>query len=245
MHIILLDWTRMGRSYCLSGAVVEEDLGRVIRPLLRRGAEEPVRNVGWSAFLLDGHLRWEMFELIDPCPATLQPPHTEDVWVKALKPLKRFATMAQRRQILATTCIPPGQPLFGADLCFTRATAYLPPDQGTRSLATVVVTGADIRFSAAARSGAPEPELRVELPSAGLAGKQLPVKDHHLLRRAEASGQTLADQVQAMQQAVLQMGPRVAVRLGLTRPFQATAGRGPGFCWLMADGFFSHAEPLS
>jgi hypothetical protein len=102
-----------------------------------------------------------------------------------------------------------------------------------------------VRFSAAARFGAPEPELRVELCAAGLAGKQLPVKDHHLLSRVEATGQTLTDQVQLLQQAVLQMGPRVAVRLGLTRPFQATAERGPGFCWLMADGFFSHAEPLS
>ena len=43
------------------------------------------------------------------------------------------------------------------------------------------------------------------------------------------------------------MGDTVAVRLGITRPFtpQEGAGRTPGLCWLMADGFFSLTDPQS
>jgi hypothetical protein len=141
MRIVLLDWTRMGRAYCVAGAVVEEDLGRVIRPLPRRTIDIPVRNVGWSAFHLNGRLRWEVFEVVGHDAAALQPPHAEDVWARDLRPLNKLATMAERRQILAASCPPAGQPLFGAALSFTRATAYLPPDQGTRSLATVPCVG--------------------------------------------------------------------------------------------------------
>ena len=36
---------------------------------------------------------------------------------------------------------------------------------------------------------------------------------------------------------------QVPGRLGLSRPFQATPGRGEGVCWLMADGFFSLTDP--
>jgi hypothetical protein len=38
------------------------------------------------------------------------------------------------------------------------------------------------------------------------------------------------------------MGPRVVVRLGLSRSF-SHAGGNSGRCWLMADGFFSAVDP--
>ena len=53
MDMILLDWTRMGKTYCLAGAVVQDGRYRVIRPLLARYHDAPVRNVGWSAYQLD------------------------------------------------------------------------------------------------------------------------------------------------------------------------------------------------
>ena len=49
-------------------------------------------------------------------------------------------------------------------------------------------------------------------------------------------------QIATLNTAVMQMGERVAVRLGLSRPFQSDA-RQPAMCWLMADGFFSLHDP--
>src|SRR5262245_57022886 len=66
MEMILLDWTRMGKWYCLAGVVEQGGTFRVVRPLLAKFRAAPVRNVGWSAYLLDGHARWEIFELIAP-----------------------------------------------------------------------------------------------------------------------------------------------------------------------------------
>jgi hypothetical protein len=70
MEMILLDWTRMGRTYCLVGVVAEAGKYRVVRPLPSRQRNSPQRNVGWSPFLLEGHRRWEIFELIKPEPPT-------------------------------------------------------------------------------------------------------------------------------------------------------------------------------
>jgi hypothetical protein len=114
---------------------------------------------------------------------------------------------------------------------------------GQRSLATVVVPARNVHFTACQRMGATEPDLRVQLPLPGLEGRQLPVKDHHLLLRGEATAASLDGQARGLQFCVQQMGEQVAVRLGLSRPFQATPGRGPGFCWLLADGFFSLTDP--
>jgi hypothetical protein len=75
MDMILLDWTRMGKSYCLAGVIRQNGAFRVVRPLLTQHRDAPVRNVGWSPFLMDGHSRWEVFELIHPTPADSQPPH--------------------------------------------------------------------------------------------------------------------------------------------------------------------------
>src|SRR5688572_20495654 len=127
MDLILLDWTRMGKSYCLAGVVAEKDRYRVARPLLAKPHDASVRKAGWSAYLLDGHQRWEVFELIDPEPAVPEPPHLEDLWVRALRP-RRYAIPAEhRRAVLQATVARPGEPIFGECLTLTSASAYLPP----------------------------------------------------------------------------------------------------------------------
>jgi hypothetical protein len=78
-----------------------------------------------------------------------------------------------------------------------------------------------------------------------LEERWLPVKDHHLLLRAERAAPALTARVRALDQAVRAMGEQIAVRLGLSRAFQARPHEGPGLCWLMADGFFSLADPQS
>src|SRR5262245_36786472 len=103
MEFVLLDWTRMGRVYCLAGAVTQAGQVRIVRPLPARGRDNPVNNQGWSPFLMDGHCRWEVFELIQPTPACALAPHLEDVWVQSLKPCGRLATREQRRDVLLAT----------------------------------------------------------------------------------------------------------------------------------------------
>src|SRR5689334_21639566 len=100
MAMILLDWTRMGKAYCLAGVVVEGQFVRTVRPLLTKYRDAPVRNVGWSPFLIDGHQRWEVFELVGPEPAEPQPPHVEDVWVRTLRPRR----CSPRRGSAARSC---------------------------------------------------------------------------------------------------------------------------------------------
>ena len=99
MDMVLLDWTRMGRSYCLAGVVQHNGQLRVVRPLPIAGRKAPVRNVGWSPFLMDGHSRWECFELVRAEPADSSPPHLEDVWVRELRPRRVLAEPALRRAI--------------------------------------------------------------------------------------------------------------------------------------------------
>src|ERR1700737_176321 len=137
--MILLDWTRMGRSYCLAGAMAQQGGYRIVRPLLAKNKNAPVRNVGWSAWQLDGHVRWEIFELLGPESAELQPPHAEDLWIRALRSRKRLAAPQVRRAILEATLARPNETIFGAPLTPTRFSAYLQPGLGARSLATVVV----------------------------------------------------------------------------------------------------------
>src|SRR6266404_35831 len=104
--MILLDWTRMARTYCLAGAVYQDRQWRIVRPLLTKFREGTVRNVGWSAYLMDGHTRWEMMELIGPLPAAPEPPHLEDLWVRAMRSRRSSASPEQRRAILAATAVP-------------------------------------------------------------------------------------------------------------------------------------------
>jgi hypothetical protein len=241
--MVLLDWTRMGKSYCLAGVVRQNGQLRVVRPLPVRDRDAPVRNVGWSPFLMDGHSRWEVFELVEAKPAEPIAPHLEDVWVRTMRPHRTLASPAERRAILQATLALPGAPWFGEPLVTTRCAAYLAPGTGTRSLAAVVVPLRAIRFTASWRDGAPEPDYRVSLAVPDLEGRSLPVKDHFLLRCAEDASPNVEGRVRELTRAVTQMGEQVAVRLGLSRSFQATPARAESVCWLMADGFFSLNDP--
>jgi hypothetical protein len=245
MDMVLLDWTRMGKHYCLAGAIIGSEPVRIVRPLLVKHRDAPVRNVGWSAFLLDGHARWEIFELISAEDAPPEPPHLEDLWVRAMRPRRRSATPAQRRAILQATAVPTGQPLFGESLTLAKSSAHLMPGTGNRSLATLQVPANGIRFSASWREGAPEPDVRAALGISPLGNRLLPVKDHHLRMRAEQSASNLTALVRALDAAVGGMGQSIAVRLGLSRAFQNNPGHGLEACWLMIDGFFSWDDPQS
>jgi hypothetical protein len=242
VELILLDWTRMGRVYCLAGVIVQDGRYRVVRPLPARRRDAVVRNVGWSPFLFDGQRRWEAFELVRPEPAPPAPPHLEDVWVRDLRPTRRLADPAERRAILQATLGPADLPLFGAPLTLTRAGAYLPPGGGARSLASVTLPAAAAEFTVVRRDGATEADCRVRLPLPGLGPRTLPLKDHFLICRAEAAVDPVA-QARALGDAVRGMGEQVLVRLGLSRPFVSEPGQGEGVCWLMADGFFSLTDP--
>jgi hypothetical protein len=241
--MILLDWTRMAKSYCLAGAVIEDGEIRIVRPLFAKHGEACERKAGWSPFLLDGHHRWEIFELIGAAPAAPEPPHLEDLWVRSLKPRRQSAPPGLRRRILHATLPPPEESLFGAPLNITRTAAYLPPHTGQRSLTTVSVPSGQIRFGACWRDGIPEPDVRVSLPLPEVGLRTLPVKDHHLLRQIEQGSANLDLRLQGLQKLVRQMGDQLMVRLGLSRPFQAQGPAGPAECWLMADGFFSLHDP--
>jgi hypothetical protein len=178
--MVLLDWTRMGKMYCLAGVVQHNGQLRVVRPLPIAHRSAPVRNVGWSPYLMDGHSRWEIFELIEPKPAEPSPPHLEDLWVRDLKSRRSVANPALRRAILQATRTPPGEPWFGAALTTTRSCAYVAPRTGERSLVSILVPARAIRFSVSWREGTLEPDARVSLNVPELEGRSLPVKDHFL-----------------------------------------------------------------
>jgi hypothetical protein len=241
--MVLLDWTRMGRSYCLAGVTSEKGAYRVVRPLPSRFRASPIHNVGWSAYLLDGHARWEIFELVGITPSLCEAPHREDVWVRGLRPRRLTASVPQRREILKATSVEREQPLFGAPLQSTRGAAYLLPGTGERSLATLALPAEQIVFHGCHRVGAVGADIRVTLGVPHLESRQLPVKDHHLLLRAESTSPHLEVQLQTLQEAVRHMGDPVMVRLGLSRPFPTDPTRGPSYCWLMVDGFFSLNDP--
>src|SRR5262249_30817169 len=160
-----------------------------VRPLLARNKDASVRNVGWSPYLLDRHSRWEIFELIAPQAAASEPPHVEDLWVRALRSRGRLASPQQRGAIPEATMGKAGEPLFGAPLETTRTAAYLKPGVGQRSLATVMLPTSQLSFSACHREGLPDIDFRVSLNLPGVGERSLPVKDHHLLcRTATANG---------------------------------------------------------
>ena len=233
----------MGKWYCLAGVVLEQGRCRVVRPLPAHHRYAEARNVGWSPFLLDGHARWEVFELVRPEPAGSEPPHVEDVWVKSLRACRRMVPPGRRREVLTGTTAPDGEPAFGAPLTLTSGTASLEPGTGRRSLATLLLPANRLRFTASQRDGLPEVEVRVAVEAPEVAGRSLPLKDHHLLARAEQASPRPEGQVRALQLALQQMGDPVAVRLGLSRAFEPTLARGRGRCWLMVDGIFSLGTP--
>jgi len=269
MEMVLLDWTRMGKAFCLAGAVNQGGKLQIVRPLLgsrsstspfpmfhaiskwiglaveqppRTDLSGPVRNVGWPAHLLKCRSRWEIFDLIGAEAAEPQPPHREDLWVRTIRPWNRYASLEQRRAILECTTIKPDESLFGAPLMTTRVGAYLVPGAGLRSLATVTVAAKDMSFSFMRREGAPEPDFRVLFSIPTVGKRTLIVKDHHLLAQAERAAADPAGQISFLSRAVKQMGDPVAVRLGLSRAFQGDSEK-PAICWLMADGFFSLHDP--
>jgi hypothetical protein len=241
--MVVLDWTRMGRHFCLAGVVPDGDGLRVVRPLPLYARNTPVRNVGWPADFLRGRGRWEVFELVGSAEADARPPHREDLWVQNLRPRGRSAPADFRRAILQATQAPPNEPLFGVPLTQTRTSAFLAPGTGCRSLVSVTVAVSDLVFHACQRDGVAEPDYRVTLPLRGRAGRTLSMKDHFLLKHAESSATDLAGREQALRRAVEGMGPEVVVRLGLSRAFHAAPGRTESACWLMADGFFSPTDP--
>jgi hypothetical protein len=245
VEFILTDWTRMGKVYCLAGAVADRGGWKFVRPLQVRHRDSPIRNTGWSPFLLDGrHGRWEVFDLVGAEPASPEAPHLEDLWVRGMRPRKRLAVVSQRRAILEAGTRPAGHPLFGARLLGTRCSAYLLPGSGDRSLGTFVVSAEKLSFRCAQRTGAGEMDCRVMLHVPGLEGRTLPVKDHFLLQRAEHAGPAPQTRQAELERAVAAMGETLAVRLGLSRPFAAEPGPScAGHCWLMADGFFSLTNP--
>jgi hypothetical protein len=64
-----------------------------------------------------------------------------------------------------------------------------------------------------------------------------------LLLRAERTATNLTALTRNLDEIVRGMGDPVAVRLGLSRPFQSEPDRGNERCWLMIDGIFSAADP--
>jgi hypothetical protein len=243
MEMVLLDWTRMGKVCCLVGLIQHDGGLRVVRPLPTYGRTAPVHNIGWPPEFLRGNARWEVFELVGPAAAQPLPPHLEDIWVQNLRPRGTLAPPALRRSILQATMAVAGEPLFGAPLTRTRSTVTLAPLTGCRSLVTIVLAADNIHFTAVAREGAGEPDVRVSLDYPGLEGSMLAVKDHFLLCRAENAAPLLEGRLNELKRAVREMGPKVAVRLGLSRPFDGLRSKGPNLCWLMADGFFSLMDP--
>jgi hypothetical protein len=244
VDVILLDWTRMGRQFCLAGAVVQDGEIRVVRPLPRSGRNPGAPNAGWSPYLLHGHGRWQVFEMVKPAPGDAAPPHLEDVWVHGLRPTPRVASPEQRRAILRATLAADGQPPFGAALTCSYTGSYLEPGLGQRSLVSVLVPSREVHFSASWREGAGEPDYRVSVPVPGLGPRIIPVKDHFLLCRAELEARDVERRVRFLDEEVRRMGESVVARLGLSRAFACGNGQ-PGRCWLMADGFFSPDDPRS
>jgi hypothetical protein len=241
-EMVLLDWTRMGKTYCLAGVVTHKGQMRVVRPILATHREHTDRKIGWFARLLEGRSRWEIFDIVGGLPAGEEPPHLEDWWAHGLRSRGRLAPTEQRRQILQATQAQPGELLFGAPLTALRSVAFLQPSTGQRSLVTVQVPGSSITFAGSHRDGAADVEFRVQLTLPEVGPRHLPVKDHHLLKKAEAAGPNIDARLAALADAVRAMGERVAVRLGLSRAFGSTTNA-QSQCWLMADGFFSWSNP--
>jgi hypothetical protein len=236
MRMILLDWTRMGTHFCLAGVVIEGKSVRTVRPLPERFYDGRSDHCGWPESAIHGHRRWEIVELVGASPAETRPPHREDMWVQELGWQGELAAPAQRREVLRRTAALSSRWLFGVPLNRTRASAYLVPGSGERSLATIVVPSRGITFLALQRVGINTPCIRVQLSVAGLGDCELPVIDHHLLLSAEEAGARLGDRLDRLQSFLEGMGEQVVIRLGLARPLNNR-------CWLMADGFFSLADP--
>lgn len=241
MDLILLDWTRMGKCFCLAGVVVDGPRLYVVRPLpvSQRGVAS--HHLGWSSHFFAGFERWQLFELVEPETAGAAPPHVEDVWVRELRPRGRSAPTALRRAILEATA-QHNEPLFGTTLQLNRATAFAHPGTGQYSLTTITVPAEQISFGVQRREDGGA-RVRATLPVRHLGERNLPVTDHHLLLRAAEAASEVNRQEEWLTATVRGMGDTVAVRLGLSRPFFWADAHVEPQCWLMADGFFSLLDP--
>jgi hypothetical protein len=117
MEMILLDWTRMGRSYCLAGVVAETGGLRTVRSLLAVFRDAPVGNVGWSPFLIDGH----------QALGGLRAGRSRGRSGPAAAPGRRLGALAAAAAALGasgTAAARPGECIFGTPLITTRASAY-------------------------------------------------------------------------------------------------------------------------
>jgi hypothetical protein len=243
MDLILLDWTRMGKTYCLAGVVRQDGQFRVVRPMPRSNHPLPVRNIGWSPYQMDGRQRWQIFELVGPEPAPPIAPHLEDVWVRELRTRGQLADPDTRRTVLEQTASGDGQLLFGSPFLCPDGKAYLRPGTGSRSLVTVFVPRDRIAFTVQRKTGSGDLLYRVRLNVPGLQDYQLPLKDHFLIEHVRRTVASVDGQWRALSALVGEMGERVAVRVGLSRAYSATGKDADAVCWLMADGFFSATSP--
>jgi hypothetical protein len=247
MELVLVDWTQMGDFYCLAGAISQRGSICFVRPLPIRTRKSSSTFNGWPAPRIDGHMRWEVFDMIDPSPEQALPPHLEDAWVRDLRPCRKSVTAEWRRAILEAGVAQPDTPIFGVELKqLPSGSCYLDPNTGNRSLATVMLPSAELQFTAHQCDGADASNNRyhVRLNLPGHSAAILAVKDYLLLRQAREYSTNLDSQVSFLNEAVRQMGARICVRLGLARPVSLATGQ-PGRCWLMADGFFSPDDPQS
>jgi hypothetical protein len=242
VDLILLDWTRMGKCFCLAGVVVDGPRLYVVRPLPVAQRGVAAQFLGWPADRCDGFQRWQVIEMVEPEPAGAKPPHVEDAWVRELRPHDRFAPAELRRAILTATALN-NEPLFGTALHASRATAFANPGTGQYSLTTVTVPAQDISFRGMRREGSGEVRLRVTLPVRQLGQRTLPVTDHPLLTRAATVAPEPERQAEWLTATVRGLGETVAVRLGLSRPYFWPDANPEPQCWLMADGFFALADP--
>jgi Dual OB-containing domain len=242
VSFILVDWTRMGDHYCLAGFEVHGDWVRTVRPLQAHLRRDDARGKGWSALSVAGRGRWELFDLVHPQPAASQPPHREDVWVRDLVSTHTFAPPELRQFVLRATDSVTTDGLFGEPLRASRSGRFLDPGRGRRSLTTLLVRADRIRFDHCPDTTRHAVRVRIGVP--GLEDSSLPVTDHHLLLHAERQAPQPRQVVAEAQRRIDGMGSTVAVRFGLSRPY-APGDAGEPVCWLMANGFFSLADPES
>src|SRR5262245_4470492 len=195
MEMILLDWTRMGKTFCIAGLIPDGSGLRAVRPMpsgtyaggvsanlhgpastsrVSASASSPTippRNLGWFGAQLGAFHRWDVVSLIGESPAEIERPHTEDVWVNKLRSTGRTVPSEQRSAILRSTVVQGYRPHFGIPLLNTRTSAYLKPGIGERSLVTIVAPAHELFFEASKREGAADVDVRVRLKVPGVGVK--------------------------------------------------------------------------
>ena len=189
MDMILCDWTRMGRTYCLAGAVFSAGLDLRSAGAAHAPGSGPQRRlvaVPAGRSLPLGNVR--AVGATTPPP---EPPHVEDRWVRSLRRWA-LATPAERRAVLLAGTRPCGKPFWRP--VFPLGDGEPGSGDGERSLVTVVVDRRSLSFTGVTRQGRAGPDYRATLDVPGLGTRRLPVVDHGLLRTAEVAGTELPTQ---------------------------------------------------